>query len=45
MRFIILLDNTELGSWSKCDGCHSKADTGSYNEHEVSIPGIGRWDD
>lgn len=38
-------DNKEVGSYSKCEACHQRADTGSYNEHEVKIPGVGRWDD
>lgn len=37
--------NEKVGSWSNCQACHVKADTGSYNEHEVNIPGVGRWDD
>ncbi|MCU7943090.1 MAG: diheme cytochrome c [Candidatus Thiodiazotropha sp. (ex Cardiolucina cf. quadrata)] len=32
-------------SFSNCDSCHKKALQGSYNEHEINIPGIGRWDD
>ena len=37
--------NEKVGSWSACDACHRKAAHGSYNEHEVNIPGVGRWDD
>ena len=37
--------NKEVGSYSKCEACHTRAETGSYNEHEVTIPGVGRWDD
>ncbi|MET0063820.1 MAG: diheme cytochrome c [Candidatus Thiodiazotropha endolucinida] len=32
-------------TFSNCDSCHKKALQGSYNEHEIIIPGIGRWDD
>ncbi|MBT3012870.1 MAG: diheme cytochrome c [Candidatus Thiodiazotropha sp. (ex Lucina pensylvanica)] len=32
-------------TFSNCDSCHKKALQGSYNEHEINIPGIGRWDD
>jgi mono/diheme cytochrome c family protein len=32
-------------SFSNCDSCHKRALQGSYNEHEIDIPGIGRWDD
>lgn len=37
--------NKEVGSYSKCEACHTRAENGSYNEHEVNIPGIGRWED
>ena len=37
--------NEKVGSWSHCDRCHTEAATGSYNEHQVRIPGAGRWDD
>ncbi|MEW8027610.1 MAG: hypothetical protein AB2792_06705 [Candidatus Thiodiazotropha sp.] len=32
-------------SFSNCDTCHRRAMQGSYNEHEIDIPGIGRWED
>jgi hypothetical protein len=38
-------DNPEIGSFSRCDACHTGAGDGSYDEHAVSIPGSGRWDD
>ena len=37
--------NTAVGSFSNCQACHRSADTGVYNEHQVVIPGVGRWDD
>ena len=37
--------NKGVGSYSNCDACHTRAETGSYNEHEVKIPGVGRWED
>jgi hypothetical protein len=37
--------NAEVVSYSRCDACHTQAAHGSYNEHEVVIPGLGRWDD
>ena len=43
VRFV--KDNKEVGSYSNCAACHTRADTGSYNEHEVKIPGVGRWED
>lgn len=38
-------DNKDVGSYSKCEACHTRAEGGSYNEHEVKIPGVGRWED
>lgn len=38
-------NNPKVKSFSKCETCHVNADMGSYNEHEVRIPGFGRWDD
>ncbi|MDH5612458.1 MAG: diheme cytochrome c [Gammaproteobacteria bacterium] len=38
-------DNKDVGSYSKCAACHTRAEQGSYNEHEVKIPGVGRWED
>lgn len=43
MRYVT--DNKDVGSYSKCEACHTRAEAGSYNEHEVTIPGIGRWED
>ena len=37
--------NTEVGSFSNCQACHRSADAGVYNEHQVVIPGVGKWDD
>jgi hypothetical protein len=42
-RFVV--GNKQVGSFSNCNACHKRAERGSYNEHEVSIPGVGRWDD
>ncbi len=38
-------NNPELGSLSKCAACHIKAEKGSYEEDDVRIPGVGKWDD
>ena len=43
VRFV--KDNKEVGSYSNCAACHTRAEAGSYNEHEVKIPGVGRWED
>ncbi|MEJ2393409.1 MAG: cytochrome C [Candidatus Thiodiazotropha sp.] len=32
-------------SFVNCDSCHQRALQGSFNEHEVRIPGVGRWED
>ena len=37
--------NPEVGSFSRCDACHTGAGKGSYDEHGVRIPGFGRWED
>lgn len=38
-------DNPKVKSLSHCDRCHVNAAEGSFNEHEVNIPDVGRWDD
>lgn len=38
-------DNPEVGSFSRCQACHTNAEKGSYNEHEVRIPGAVGWED
>lgn len=35
----------EVGSLSQCNACHLNAERGSFNEHEISIKGVGRRDD
>ena len=37
--------NPKVNSFSQCDACHIDAEQGSFNEHDVRIPGYGRWDD
>lgn len=37
--------NPEVGSFSQCNACHKGAEKGLFNEHTVSVPGYGRWDD
>jgi hypothetical protein len=41
----IVRDNPEVRSFANCQACHQRAEAGSYNEHEVRIPGVGAWDD
>lgn len=38
-------ENDQIRSFSNCDACHTRAKVGSFREHEIRIPGIGRWDD
>ena len=37
--------NPKVKSFSHCNACHTKAEQGSFNEHDIRIPGYGRWDD
>ena len=37
--------NPKVKSLSNCTACHEGAEQGSFNEHQVRIPGYGRWDD
>ncbi|MFQ5644289.1 MAG: diheme cytochrome c [Thiogranum sp.] len=37
--------NPEVKSLSQCDACHTGAERGAFNEHDIDIPGYGRWDD
>jgi hypothetical protein len=41
----LVKENPKVGSFSACAACHRNANKGSYNEHEIHIPGYGRWDD
>ena len=38
-------DNPQVKSFSRCELCHTDAAKGSYNEHQVRIPGYGTWED
>jgi hypothetical protein len=37
--------NPQVRSFANCPACHQRAEAGSYNEHEVRIPGAGPWHD
>jgi len=37
--------NPKVKSFSQCNACHTKAEQGSFNEHDIRIPGYGKWDD
>ena len=40
-----LKDNDKLTSLSQCNACHRNAEKGWFDEDDVFIPGVGRWDD
>jgi len=37
--------NAEVKSLSYCDKCHTQAESGSYLEKDIRIPGYGRWEE
>ena len=37
--------NPKVNSLSNCSACHSQAEKGLFDEHNIRIPGYGRWDD
>lgn len=37
--------NAQIKSFSNCNACHLRSEQSSFNEHEIRIPGYGRWDD
>jgi len=37
--------NKKVNSLANCNACHSKAEQGLFSEHDINIPGYGRWDD
>jgi hypothetical protein len=37
--------NPKVKSFSHCNACHLNAERGLFNEHDIKIPGYGRWDD
>lgn len=41
----LVAKNPKVVSFSRCTACHKNADAGSFNEHDINIPGFGRWDD
>ncbi|MBU0500202.1 MAG: diheme cytochrome c [Gammaproteobacteria bacterium] len=34
-------ENPQVKSFSQCQTCHTKAESGSFDEHQVEIPGFG----
>ena len=41
----LIKDNEKVVSLSHCDACHQQANTGSFSERHIRIPGYGKWDD
>jgi hypothetical protein len=37
--------NDKVRSLSQCNACHRNAEKGLFDEDNVFIPGVGRWDD
>jgi len=37
--------NPDVRSFSNCELCHERAAQGSYDEHQVKVPGYADWDD
>lgn len=37
--------NPEVKTWSACGACHPDAKLGRFEEHDVRIPGYGRFED
>lgn len=37
--------NDKVSSLSQCNACHQNAARGRFDEDDVIIPGVGRWDD
>jgi hypothetical protein len=40
-----VIRHEQIGSFSNCIACHTRADLGSYAERDIRIPGVGRWED
>ena len=41
----LITGNDKVNSLSRCDACHQTAQEGYFNESQIRIPGVGRWDD
>jgi len=38
-------NNPKVGSFSKCEACHTEAARGSFSEREILIPNFGPWEE
>lgn len=41
----LITGNDKVRSLSNCAACHTRAESGSFAEREINIPGAGRWED
>jgi cytochrome c5 len=41
----MVMGNSEVKSLSYCEKCHTRADTGSYSERDIIVPGFGSWEE
>lgn len=41
----LIRGNDQVRSLSNCAACHTRAETGSFAEREIVVPGAGRWED
>jgi hypothetical protein len=41
----LVTGNPKVRSLSNCTACHTRAETGSFSERDINIPGYGRWED
>ena len=41
----LIAGNPKVKSLSQCAACHTQAETGSFREGDINIPGYGRWED
>jgi hypothetical protein len=41
----LVRDNAQIRSFSNCQACHRGAEQGRFDEDEVAIPGVGKWED
>lgn len=41
----LVTGNAEVKTWAACSACHPDAAQSRFGEHDVRIPGAGRWED
>jgi hypothetical protein len=41
----LVTDNPDVGSFARCNACHTNAVQGNYDEDQVRIPGAAHWHD